>query len=161
MGNFNSQYQNYYNNLLNGNRAVTRRNTDFVEKDKPERKRFNIRKRIVQDLTGVLILIILVVFCKAVVPFNSKAFEIYKYSKVLINEDYDYVSVFSRIKKINLNNLNYSNIQSSTLNFIEGLRQQMNQIKIYTNSQMVLNVRYSYMGAADNLKNFYIKDKIN
>ncbi len=165
MGSFNSQYQNYYNNLLYGNRSAVRNSRNFGIRVRPERKHFNITKRFMQELTGVFVLIIFVTFCKAVMPLNTKALEVYKYSKNLVNQNYDYVSAFNEIKKINYKDLNYKNIQSRILNFIENLRLKMNEMKIYgnktsINTEISVNKEclYVYMGDKYKLNKSHVKD---
>lgn len=96
MGNYNPQYRDYYNSVLN-KRGVYSRAT----KTGTNKKENFIIKRIIRDLAGVLILFIIVIFCKIVVTPATQ--NVYDYSKKIVNENFDYKKAWTSIKSFDFN----------------------------------------------------------
>lgn len=102
MGNYNSQYENYYHNLVN-----KRRNYGGYGYSSQNNKSFNldgkfILKRLMRDLIGVFILFLFIITCKLVVTPQTTA--AYNYSKEFVNKSYDYKQTINYIKTFNFNN---------------------------------------------------------
>ncbi|WP_138204014.1 M23 family metallopeptidase [Haloimpatiens lingqiaonensis] len=91
MGSYNPQYREYYNSILN-KRGVYPKNT----KNSNIKKEDFITRRIIRDLTGVLILFIIVLLCKIVITPTTQ--KVYNYSKKIVNENFDYKKVFETVK---------------------------------------------------------------
>ncbi|MBV4439507.1 hypothetical protein [Clostridium tyrobutyricum] len=111
MGYYNSQYEDYYNQLKGKAKYIPH----YGKTINSSNNKFNIgkfiTKRIIRDLTGVLILSVIVVGCRFISTPETKA--VYSYSKKVINETYDYNSIKNRIKSIS-----FKNIQDETKNII-------------------------------------------
>lgn len=112
MGNYNAQYQSYYNNLVKKQRSM---NNFAGENHKRDRKTNFFVKRLTRELVGVLILFILVLFCKVVVTPKTEL--IYNYSKEMINKNYDYSIVIDKAKSFKLKDLG-----AMTVNLMEKVR---------------------------------------
>jgi len=112
MGNYNMQYQSYYNNLAKKQRGVNNFTSD-------SRKRSRIPnfyvKRLTRELIGVLVLFILVLFCKVVV--TPKTQYVYNYSKEVIGKQYDYSTLINKAKDVK-----FKDIETITVNFIEKVK---------------------------------------
>ncbi|WP_373898938.1 M23 family metallopeptidase [Haloimpatiens sp. FM7315] len=115
MGNYNSQYRDYYNSILNN------RKTYSLDSSKPDVKNNNnfILKRIIRDLTGVLVLSLFILSLKIVVTPRTKM--VYEYSKKIVNENYDYKKAFNNIKNIDIKNM-----KDYTKNFIDKISSKFN-----------------------------------
>ncbi len=112
MGNYNMQYQGYYNNLGKKQRGTN----NFASASNRQSKGANFYiKRLTRELTGVLALFIFVLFCKVVVTPNTQY--IYNYSKEVINKQYDYSTLIDKAKGVKL-----KNIETITVNFIEKVK---------------------------------------
>lgn len=97
MGNYNPQYRDYYNSMLN-------KNNNYSPYYGSNNKKSNfIVKRITIDLIGVLALFIVVTFCKLVVTPNTQ--KVYEYSKKIVNENYDYKKAISTVKSFKFNDV--------------------------------------------------------
>lgn len=107
MGNYNSQYENYYNTILS--KKIKRssykgRNSGVYRGAKINREEGNLFfRRIIQELCGVLILFMLVLGCRVVVTPKTQA--VYNFCEEMLNKEYDYKEVFYSIKRINFNDL--------------------------------------------------------
>ncbi|MBV4419940.1 endopeptidase [Clostridium tyrobutyricum] len=110
MGYYNSQYEDYYNQLKGKAKYIPHYNKTNNSNNKFNIGKF-ITKRIIRDLTGVLILSVIVVGCRFISTPGTKA--VYSYSKKVINETYDYNSIKNRIK-----NISFKDIQDETKNVI-------------------------------------------
>ncbi|MGH4118822.1 endopeptidase [Clostridium sp.] len=112
MGNYNMQYQSYYNNLARKQRGT---NKISGNSNKNSRMANFFIKRITRELIGVLVLIIFVLFCKIVV--TPKTQYVYDYSKAAINKHYDYSTLIN-----NARGLKFEDIGSITVNFIDKVK---------------------------------------
>ncbi|MFD3157629.1 M23 family metallopeptidase [Haloimpatiens sp. FM7330] len=107
MGNYNYQYQNYYNSMANRGKGTSGRVTHT--------KKNNMNyftKRIITELTGVLILSLFVLTCKLVVTPKTEA--VYNYSKEIVNKNYDYKQIVAKVKGIK-----FTEIQTQAQEFID------------------------------------------
>jgi len=126
MGNYNMQYQSYYNNLAKKQRGVNNFTSD-------SRKRSRIPnfyvKRLTRELIGVLVLFILVLFCKVVV--TPKTQYVYNYSKEVIGKQYDYSTLINKAKDVK-----FKDIQAITVNFIEKVKKSIPTTKEIDNKDI-------------------------
>jgi hypothetical protein len=112
MGNYNMQYQSYYNNLTRKHKGI---NKISGESNKNSRMANFFIKRITRELIGVLVLFIFVLFCKVVV--TPKTQFVYNYSKEVIDKHYDYSTLINKAKGVE-----FEDIGSITGNFIEKVK---------------------------------------
>lgn len=97
MGNYNSHYESYYNNITN---KKNKRNDNYYNRGSRTKSKKNfITRRIIQDLCGVLVLFLFILVCKGIVTSPTKA--AYKYSKEVVNTNYDYKKLIRKVKSIN------------------------------------------------------------
>ena len=112
MGNYNMQYQSYYNNLAKKQRG----GNNFTSESKKQSRRANFFiKRLTRELTGVLVLFIFVLLCKVVV--TPKTEYVYNYSKEVINKQYDYSTLIDKAKGIK-----FKDIEAIAASFIEKVK---------------------------------------
>ncbi|MFL0267792.1 M23 family metallopeptidase [Candidatus Clostridium radicumherbarum] len=97
MGSYNSQYESYYNGMVN-----RRKNNSygFNKKNKFILDGNFFLKRLQRDLIGVFVLFILVLACKIV--HTSQTTYAYSYSKSLINSSFDYEAALSNVKNLDM-----------------------------------------------------------
>jgi len=108
MGNYNTQYQSYYNNLAKKQRGTN----GFASEGMGQSKFWNYYiKRLTRELVGVLILFVLVLLSKVVV--TTKTQYVYNYSKGAINQKYDYSTLINKAKGFKI-----KDIEIITGNFI-------------------------------------------
>ena len=120
MGNYNTQYQSYYNNLGKKQRGVNNFGGEYYKRgSKPN----YFVKRLTRELIGVLILLILVLFCKVVVTPKTEL--IYNYSKEMINKQYDYSIVIDKAKAFKL-----KDIGVMTVNLMEKVKSTFKSVDI-------------------------------
>lgn len=112
MGNYNTQYQSYYNNLTRKHRGA---NKISGESNKNSGMANFFIKRITRELIGVLVLFIFVLFCKVVV--TPKTQFVYNYSKEIIDKHYDYSTLIDKAKGVK-----FEDVGSVTGNFIEKVK---------------------------------------
>jgi hypothetical protein len=112
MGNYDMQYQSYYNNLAKKQRGTNKNSYDSTKNTRIAN--FLIR-RVIRELIGVLVLFIFVLFCKVVV--TPKTQYVYNYSKQAINKHYDYSTLTDKAKDIK-----FQDIGTITVNFIEKIK---------------------------------------
>ncbi|MBK5241585.1 endopeptidase [Clostridium sp.] len=112
MGNYNTQYQSYYNNLA---RKQWGTNKIYGDSNKNSRMSNFFIKRITRELIGVLVLIIFVLFCKTVV--TPKTQYVYNYSKEAISKHYDYSTLINSAK-----GFKFEDIGSITVDFIDKVK---------------------------------------
>jgi hypothetical protein len=112
MGNYNMQYQSYYNNLAKKQRGA---NSFGSESNKKGRKSNFYIKRLTRELIGVLTLFIFVLICKVVV--TPKTQYAYNYSKELINKQYNYSTLLDKAKDVK-----FKDVEAITVKFIEKVR---------------------------------------
>lgn len=112
MGNYNTQYQSYYNNLGKKQRGVNKFSSENNSQNRITK--FYI-KRVTKELIGVLALLIFVLFFKVVV--TPKTQYVYNYSKQVINKQYNYSTLLGKAK-----NVKFKDIQGRTVNFLEKVK---------------------------------------
>lgn len=118
MGNYNSEYESYYNSLKKGRktRYFPSYNRSFDNTAKPKKNYW--LSRITRDLVGVLILFVVIISCKLVVTSKTQA--VYNYSKQIINQSYDYTNLENKFKHIDIRMF-----QDKITNVIEELRSKI------------------------------------
>jgi hypothetical protein len=100
MGNYNTQYQSYYNNLAKKQRGSNNYSSD--SKKHGTISNFYI-KRLTRELVGVLVLFIVVLILKSVgTPKTQYA---YNYSKQVINKQYNYSGLLVKAKGVKFKNV--------------------------------------------------------
>ena len=100
MGNYNTQYQSYYNNLAKKQRGTN----NFARESIGKSKIWDFyMKRLTRELIGVLVLFMLVILCKVVV--TTKTQYAYNYSKQAINKKYDYSMLINRAKSFSIKDI--------------------------------------------------------
>ncbi|MCB2288729.1 endopeptidase [Clostridium sp. CS001] len=124
MGNYNAQYQSYYNSLAKRQRGG--KNTAFDNNKQSRRMNFYM-KRLTLQLIGVLVLFIFVLLCKVVV--TPKTRYVYNYSKEVINKQYDYGALIDKARDIK-----FKDIEVITVNFIEKIRNTISDENIINNN---------------------------
>ena len=112
MGNYNTQYQSYYNSLAKRQRGG---NSFATENNKKSKRMDFFMKILIRQLIGVLVLFLFVLICKVVV--TPKTQNIYNYSKEVISKQYDYGLLIDKAKTIK-----YKDIEIITGNFIEKIK---------------------------------------
>jgi len=75
-----------------------------------------IARRLMQELCGVLVMLVFVIVCKFVVTPQTVA--AYNYSKTIINSNYDYKNIVNKAKSINTN----ESFQDKAVDFIDNLK---------------------------------------
>lgn len=120
MGNYNSQYEDYYSSLKKKNRIRNSpyQNTGYNSIDIRKPKGKYLFRRITRDLIGVLILFMFIIGCKLVVTPQTQ--NVYNYSKGVINQNYDYGALKEKAKNIDFNKL-----QDKMTNIIEQIRSKI------------------------------------
>jgi hypothetical protein len=124
MGNYNMQYQSYYNSLAKRQRGGKKTTCD---NNKQSRTMNFYIKRLTWQLIGVLVLFLFVLTCKVVV--TPKTQYIYNYSKEVINKQYDYGALVGKAKTIK-----FKDIEVITVNFIEKIRSSISDDNIIKNN---------------------------
>lgn len=138
MGNYNNEYEGYYGKILEKQRrgasyrgyngtgysrgSYKEENRSINNKPLFEFSKEGIVKRIMQELIGVLCLMILVVVCKTV---NMPQVEwIYSYGKNIVNENFDYKQVVNYdygtlLAKANINFSDSNDLRAELENYVE------------------------------------------
>lgn len=120
MGNYNSQYEDYYSSLRKkssiGNYPY--HNINYSDGDNKIFHRKYWIRRITRDLIGVLILFTFIIGCKLIVNPQTKV--VYSYSKEVINRNYDYGTLKEKIK-----NIDYNKLQNKITNLIEQIKSKI------------------------------------
>lgn len=116
MGNYNSQYESYYSNLIN-KRRNSRNSSYSSDKDSTSFKldKSFLLRRVIQDLVGVFLLFTFVMVCKLVVTSQTQA--AYNFSKEIVNKNYDYKNAVSLVK-----NFNYKSAETGITSWLEGIK---------------------------------------
>lgn len=112
MGNYNTQYKSYYNNLVKKQRGS---NNFSSESNKQSRISNFYIKRVTRELIGVLALFIIVLILKVVV--TPKTQYAYTYSKQVINKQYDYSGLIGKAKGVK-----FKDVGVITGNFLEKVK---------------------------------------
>lgn len=120
MGNYDSQYESYYSKL-SGRKYYNGYNNSYPYRYSSGKKGGGIfengyfGKRLMKELIGVLCLILLVIMCKIVVIPETQL--IYKYSKKMVNQHFDYTVFIDKVK-----NAKYTDLQLYVENLIGGIK---------------------------------------
>lgn len=128
MGNFNSQYENYYNTLskkgYGQNKLPYKRQSNIKESIFSKRK---LLRTFEIQLIGTVVLFLFAFTCKLYVNPQTKM--VYNYSKNIVNENFDYKSAILYVKSIDVNNLvksikngNITDFQNKATNWIDSVR---------------------------------------
>jgi murein DD-endopeptidase MepM/ murein hydrolase activator NlpD len=113
MGNYNSEYEDYYNSLKKRSNIRNYAYSGNYNMGKSAKAKSNyFIRRVTKELIGVLILFIFVIVCRVI--SNSQTRNAYNYSKKVINQNYNYEELKEKSKDINLNK-----VQSRITNIIE------------------------------------------
>lgn len=120
MGNYNSQYEDYYSSLKKKNRI---RNSPYqhmgynsIDTRKPKGKYWF--RRITRDLIGVLILFLFIIGCKILVTPETQ--NVYNYSKNVLNQNFNYEDLMEKAKTVDLTKL-----QGKFTNIIQQIRSKI------------------------------------
>lgn len=107
MGNYNSEYATYYQNILQQKRKYS------AHTNKDEGNRFG--KVIIRQLVGALVLFVIILTCKS---FSTPATEaVYTFCKNTINKEYDYDATLNKIKSFS-----FADVQDKIVDEIETIR---------------------------------------
>lgn len=101
MGNYNSQYENYYKTFTNKSNYNIKRYGNNNKVFGHKRNKSFVARRIIQDLTGVFVMLLFVLMCRFVVTPQTKA--AYSYCKDVVNKDFNYKKVINSVKNIDRN----------------------------------------------------------
>jgi murein DD-endopeptidase MepM/ murein hydrolase activator NlpD len=115
MGSYNSQYESYYNTLVN-----KRKNYGGYGNGRNKSSSFKLDgkfflKRFIRELIGVFILFLFVITCKFIITPQTEA--AYKYSKEVLNKNYDYTVILNSIK-----NFDIMAIEEKTIDWMENIK---------------------------------------
>lgn len=117
MGQYNSEYEDYYNSLKKkskGRYSPHYNNGTTFSKLAKTKGNYLIR-RIIRDLIGVLILFIFVIGCKVISTPKTQA--VYNYSKDVLEQNYDYQGIKEKSKSFD-----FTKLQDKITNIIEQVR---------------------------------------
>jgi len=126
MGNYNTQYQSYYNNLAKKQRGT---NSFSSESNKQNTISNFYIKRITRELIGVLLLFVVVLILKVVV--TPKTQYAYNYSKEVINKKYNYSELYGKVKDVK-----FKEVGVITSNFFEKVKNSISNINGINNSDI-------------------------
>jgi len=126
MGSYNSQYESYYNGMINKRKVNNPSPKNFDIKIIPKLDKNFFIKRITVDLIGVLVLILFVSLCKLIA--TPKTIAVYKFSKTIVTTNYDYKILFTKVKGIT-----FYTVQQQTINFIEIIKTNITGEKTWKN----------------------------
>ena len=98
MGNYNSQYENYYKTFTNKSNYNMKRHGNSNKVLGHKKNKSFIARRIIQDLTGVFVMLLFVLICRFVVTPQTKT--AYSYCKDVVNKDFNYKKVINSVKHI-------------------------------------------------------------
>lgn len=118
MGSYNSQYESYYRNLGNKRKSYggySYGGTSSFGKSKSSFDGNFLMKRLMQDLIGVFVMLIIVMGCKLVVTPATTT--VYNYSKDMVNKSYDYTKIVASVK-----NFKISEAQKKIMDLIEKIK---------------------------------------
>lgn len=112
MGNYNTQYQSYYNNLARRQKGTNK----FHNENNKHISVSNLYiKRLTRELMGVLVLLIIVLLLKVVV--TPKTQYVYNYSKDAISKQYDYSTLLGKAKEIR-----FKDVKTISVKFIDKVK---------------------------------------
>lgn len=128
MGNYNSQYEDYYSSFRKKSKirySPYNINGNFLNRGEKKKEGFLV-KRITRDLAGTLVLFIIVTGCRLVVTPQTQS--IYNFSKRVVDESYDYKVIGQKF-----NELNFITVQEKLMNTIDQIRSRI------TGKETILN----------------------
>lgn len=135
MGNYNSQYENYYRALLNRNSRTSSVYRGDISKKNWGQK---LVKKIEFQLAGTLILFAAVLGCRSFDVPETKI--VCNYIKYTLDYNYDFSSIVSQVRNLNVNDLQaYANkvdvdsFKNDSINYIEDLRTKITGGKTFEN----------------------------
>ena len=129
MGNYNSEYESYYNSMLNKGKVRKSPNLQKAS-NRGGRKGIGITfignlfskqrifKRVLQELIGGLLLFSILIFCKSNALAQSKT--VYNYSKQVVHQNIDFKKLPSDLSKVR--SLKLENFQTKASDFIERIK---------------------------------------
>lgn len=124
MGNYNSEYENYYNSIINGKDKKYSYKT--YSSGKKVFSRQKAVRKLIQDFIGVFCLLMFISICKiAVTPQTTEA---YNYSKKVVSEDYDYKKVFNEIKNYDYSSISMNKIENSIKNCFSEIQEKCSKL---------------------------------
>lgn len=122
MGNYNTQYQSYYSNMMGKKKNYSGYGYNgggAPQKSSIVNGNFLIR-RFTLELLGTLVLFTGVIACRLVVtPETMKA---YSYSKETINYNYDYKNIYKTLQSVDISKINITNVQNDIIQQIEMIK---------------------------------------
>ncbi|MDP4178653.1 MAG: hypothetical protein Q8900_09975 [Bacillota bacterium] len=128
MGNYNPQYESYYNNMINRKKSNNSykgnlsNNNSYNHKGSLSNNNYlsgnYFIKRIIRELVCTLLLFVFVIVCRTV--HTQKTIEAYNYSKSVINEDYNYKNIIDYAKNIKL-----SSLQKDITNWMDSIQSKI------------------------------------
>lgn len=122
MGNYNTQYESYYRNIINRRRPYARGSLQGGTTFRLDKN--YIMKRLTRDLIGVLCLFVMAISCRIIV--TPKTIQVYQYSKKVVNESFDYKGLFTKMKELKL-----ADIQNITEGIIEEAKAKLGGVKTF------------------------------
>ncbi|KHD35125.1 peptidase M23 [Clostridium acetobutylicum] len=134
MGNYNSQYENYYRNLQN--RSI--RTSSYYKSSGFNRKNLGekIIKKIEFQLIGTLVLFLAVFSLRQVITPETKA--ACNYIKYTVSYNYDYSQILSYIEGFNLNDvetyaskIDMDSLKNQSVDYIENLKARVTGEKTF------------------------------
>ncbi|KOA21278.1 stage II sporulation protein Q [Clostridium homopropionicum DSM 5847] len=116
MGHYNSQYESYYNSIVNKrNSNVNSLNSSFSG----SKKENWIARRLTQELLGVLLMAMLLIFCRVYETPQTQA--VYSFSKSIVSNNVDYVRIIDQIKLISTGD----NLHDKAIEVIDNLKSKI------------------------------------
>ena len=116
MSGYNSQYEEYYKVIKNGRN----RNFDFYRGSTSrnnKRKPRSMWDKLIKQLIGTAVLFLIVIICKLIVTPETKAF--YNYSKEVVNKNYNYKKIYSKI-----NTVQFKNLEDEFIKYVEKIKKK-------------------------------------
>jgi len=126
MGNYNTQYQSYYNNLAKKQRGANKFSSESNKQNKVSN--FYI-KRLTKELIGVLVLFMFVLLLKVVATPRTQS--VYNYSKQVINKQYNYSDLIGKAKDFKI-----ENVGTITVNFMERVKNKISKETLIDNKNI-------------------------
>ena len=127
MGNYNSEYESYYNSMINKKKG---RNFSNSPKSSNSRNanglvsignlfsKKRIFHRVLQELIGGLLLFVFLIFCRSNILAQSKT--IYTYSKQVVHQDLNFKELYSELAQVK--SLRFKDITTTANDFIESFK---------------------------------------
>jgi murein DD-endopeptidase MepM/ murein hydrolase activator NlpD len=125
VGIYNSQYESYYSKFSGNRKNYNPYASNFQGKNRSEVGKINLdyfMKRLLRELIGVFIMLLIVFICKSVVTPQTTT--VYGYCKVMVNKNYDYTYLLSNIKYLKFSNI--KDYEERIENYIDELKAKVN-----------------------------------